>query len=138
MGVNDPFIVTTKRPEGYYTDLPPKIASRRAVATLEDRKQPNGEIEKGARTVVHDIVAAADCNGEWSSADYRFYQQARSITESGGTVGPLPDGTVIEVEPTTWKALTPDPGWGFTVARAEAGDAKAQQAILDAYNARQS
>jgi hypothetical protein len=50
----------------------------------------------------------------------------RSLPESGGTIGPLPDGTVIEVEPANWDTLKPD--WN-------AHDT--DQTCCDAYNAQQ-
>jgi hypothetical protein len=95
-----PYIVTTKYPH----DRPalmgsiPRRESRRAVATLEE-----------AHEHVSDIIDAHGSGG-----------RAWAWHESGGTVGPLPDGTLIEVEAVKWS------------------DSEAQRRILDAYNARQS
>jgi hypothetical protein len=98
-----PYIVTTRRPEGY-------AVSRRAVATLEE-----------AREVVWEVLPAGSA---WAG---------RAFT--GGTVT-LPDGTVIEVERTTWNALAdalngPQFVW-------PASTEAAQRAQIDAFNARQS
>jgi hypothetical protein len=77
-----PYIVTTKRPGyrpsriGYLDDM--RVVSRRAVATLEDAR----------------AAAQEACSGP----DFMGPLEASLISESGGTVGPLPDGTVIEVE----------------------------------------
>src|SRR5918994_990050 len=73
-----PYIITTHRPGNY--ELPIEMGdrfSRRAVATLEQ-----------AQDYVH------KAGGTYTAA---------VITEQGGTVGPLSDGTVIEV----WRM-----GWG--------------------------
>lgn len=73
-----PFIVTTRR-EGRLPGKENDSAwSRCAVATLDE-----------ARTIMR---AAQNSAPEEIIVPF-------SITESGGTVGPLPDGTVIEVEP---------------------------------------
>jgi replication-associated recombination protein RarA len=57
-------------------------------------------------------------------------------------VGPLPDGTVIEAEATTWSALAVkaiEPTLqAALIAAANGGDALAQQRICDAYDARQA
>jgi hypothetical protein len=79
------------------------IVSRRAVATLEEAR----------------IYASTWITDRWSSSpafargDGDLYRpetrpmvaQADALPESGGTVGPLPDGTVIEVEVIWWEDL---------------------------------
>lgn len=97
-----PYIVTTKRPIGVSKSLAPACkASRRAVATLEE-----------ARANVQKIVAPAEKVKLMSPYRIReftpFVQHALHLPESGGTVGPLPDGTVIEVEPITREAMLDD------------------------------
>jgi hypothetical protein len=84
-----PFIVTTKRPCPACVHGPagggehrPESVSRRAVATLEE-----------VQVLVSDAIYDA---GQKTTRDAL---PAFEIPESGGTVGPLPDGTVIEVEP---------------------------------------
>lgn len=65
------------------------------------------------------------------------------IPESGGTVGPLPDGTVIEVETTTWPVLVgaaypdaPSDGQGYA-ARCAAGSRADAGHVIAAFNAKQ-
>jgi hypothetical protein len=103
-----PYIVTTKR-RGYMglgLVRSPRVVSRRAVATLEE-----------AQDLVREAGATVT---------------AAVITESGGTIT-LPDGTVIEVEQTTWWTLASHAGFkGANRA------AQAEYLILDAYNARQA
>jgi hypothetical protein len=92
-----PYIVTTER------ELPSAEDSstltyreRRAVATLEK-----------ARLVVREAVftgSALTAPAIWNSIAV--------LPESGGTVGPLPDGTVIEVEAVSWADLRERAGLG--------------------------
>lgn len=94
------------------------VVSRRAVATLEEAK-------RAAYKPIDD-----------QRADFkmgpRVYGRLRRIafdwSGSGGTVGPLPDGTVIEVEPIEWKGLA-------RAAGLLVSDHLGTDAILDAYNA---
>jgi hypothetical protein len=60
--------------------------------------------------------------------------QMVALKEHGGTVGPLPDGTMIEVEQTTWADLALALGW----LSFDGGSTEGQQRLLDAYNARQA
>lgn len=80
-----PYLVTTRR-EGRQSGRDHDAAwSRRAVATLEE-----------ARMEVFDHLTATDDRAEHlgGGAD----RLAKSI-EPGERIGPLPDGTVVEVEP---------------------------------------
>jgi hypothetical protein len=109
-----PYIVTTKRPAKVDHDeerAEREHVSRRAVATLEEVKaHAASEVERRE----HD--------------DDQFFATAL-LPESGGSVGPLPDGAVIEVEQTTWRDL----GWvGATMP-----DSGIARSLTDAYNARQ-
>jgi hypothetical protein len=128
-----PYIVTTKRTVP--TDLgrdevaDAGVLSRRAVATLEEAR----------------ALAYAKALRRGSLA--QMSDDPRMFSEQGGTVGPLPDGTVIEVEQTTWVRLvmyirrdaSPTGGRdGLRPVEASQGDAEAQREILDAYNARQT
>jgi len=64
--------------------------SRIAVATLDEARR---------------ITAR-----EYREHVHRFMGfDTRWITESGGTIGPLPDGTVIEVRTAAWQDLAPWP-----------------------------
>jgi hypothetical protein len=96
----------------------------RAVATLEE-----------ARDCAALVGLGAMANDPPDSALLRQTIMLR-ITEQGGTIGPLPDGTVIEVEPTTWEAL--DDATGAPHHRFYPLDESARHAeIIDAYNARE-
>jgi hypothetical protein len=124
-----PYIITTKRPGEVFplADQGWHI-SRRAVATLE-----------GANEAVHRI--AHDLPGKWQITTLAKYTP---LPESGGTVGPLPNGTVIEVEQVGWSELARLAGrTRYTVPPDEPVDPdglsrKGWQVILDAYNARQA
>lgn len=96
-----------------------------AVATLDEAREAVQDI---AAEVTSSHPYALDAEPTWPERD------ALAIPEHGGTVGPLPDGTVIEVRQVSWDELAklakhpmanhalPDPS---RVHRA---------AILDAYN----
>jgi hypothetical protein len=118
-----PYIVTTKR-RGYMglgLVRSPRVVSRRAVATLEE-----------ARDFIYSLCAETDVDDE------RIADDIDRLPESGGTVGPLPDGTVIEVEQTTADRLLDDlEKWGVGW-REEWNDADLCAAWSDAYNARQA
>lgn len=91
-----------------------RMKSRRAVATLDE-----------ARQWTHDECALR-CADD-SAAD------ALTIPESGGTIGPLPDGTVIEVAPhnIVWFEAELE---ARGIRTAGMSDAE----VIDAYNAAQS
>lgn len=96
--------------------------SRQAVATLEEAVQ----------SAVNKI-----CKAAFDAGTIEGYEQhetdARAIDESGGSVGPLPGGTVIEVKQRQWYELAMDVGWDFY------RDAHRDEAeLLAAYNARES
>jgi len=64
--------------------------SRTAVATLD-------EALSDVSTIVCNLMAGENFG--------QYQDQFRAIADSGGTFGPLPDGTVIEVRPVTYAAL---------------------------------
>jgi hypothetical protein len=107
-----PYIITTKRTCRCDGSEHIGSESRRAVSTLEE-----------ARHHAYDETRRVD-----SGTGHR---SAWRISSSGGSVGPLPDGTMIEVEPVSWGELhcrsghEPGDWWG-------AGDR-----IIAAYNAGQ-
>jgi len=81
-----PYIITTHTRKDAIersVGLAPR-PSRRAVATLEE-----------ARDVAEDAVIG---EGRFDN-DEAFLAAIVALPESGGTIGPLPDGTVIEVTP---------------------------------------
>lgn len=80
--------------------IPRPKDTRRAVATVDEAQEYVDQI------------------------DYRY-----EVPESGGTIGPLPDGTVIEVEAVKWDALAGETGTPLT-----AMDGGGTERIIDAYN----
>jgi hypothetical protein len=88
----------------------------RAVATLEE-----------ARRAIAETSAMLEATATWV------------FGESGGTVGPLPDGAAIEVTPISWDALRRDIG---AVGRRGVTNDPAQVARADqliaAFNAKQA
>jgi hypothetical protein len=94
-----PYLITTASPPSAPdVSRSGNIVSRRAVATLDE-----------ATVSLSEVVAKAhfDCPDWLDRRDaYRRDMWALVRTpESGGTVGPLPDRTVIEVEPASWSDL---------------------------------
>lgn len=90
-----------------------ELVSRRAVATLDE-----------AMTAACDVIGMEPWNVKQLAP---FENQVWDLPESGGTVGPLPDGTVIEVEAVTWSVL----------AYAAGITSSAGHRIIAAYNAAQ-
>ena len=116
-----PYVITTKRRGSYgpqYSAAEADAVSHRAVTTLEEAKRAAYDVLDTQRdTMGPEKYGKLRCViFDWSG--------------SGGTVGPLPDGTVIEVEAVTWQDL----GWVGTTTP----DAGIAAPLLDAYNARQS
>jgi hypothetical protein len=101
-----PFVVTTKRVR-VWVDMPTgedddgersaTTIERRAVATLEEAREA-AHVQVVARTL--ERLAWPD-KPPW----FGYVQDADALPESGGAVGPLPDGTTIHVEATTKQAL---------------------------------
>lgn len=81
-----PYIITTVYPWADANEPARRARDRTAVATLDE-----------AREAAHSAIPAPTC-GDYHGAIY-------SLSDSGGTVGPLPDGTVIEVRPASWSEL---------------------------------
>lgn len=111
-----PYIITTHTYGWAMPGHGTHSATRRAVATLDE-----------ARAAAH---TSANMPATPSTLDALMGVRAAidALPESGGTVGPLPDGTVIEVEPIDWTSLQHAVG---TARRVPATPA----AIIDAYNA---
>lgn len=76
------------------TGVRPSKGSVRAVATLED--------------AIQWVCEYAD---EYDAPTPGFDALASAIAPHGGTVGPLPDGMVIEVQPITWADLASKAGF---------------------------
>jgi hypothetical protein len=103
-----------------------RVVSRRAVATLDEARD--------------------ECERLWTATLPWAQEGTRGlvnlkVSESGGTVGPLPDGTIIEVEAVTWRTLATRAGisdYHVSADAAHDGDVMAQRQILDAFNASQT
>ena len=118
-----PYIITTKRSRSRSgcpasqeavlergEDCP--LCERSAVAHASEEPVVGASVAatlEEAREAAHVIVAesataaslAVTTTAGWAPHD----DDAIALPESGGTVGPLPDGTVIEVEPSTYDDL---------------------------------
>ena len=94
-------------------------------------------------TVTRIAVATLDEARRITAREYREHVHrfmgfdTRWITESGGTVGPLPDGTVIEVQSVSWNwiiGMADDAGIDTDAVYEDGGDL----AILAAFNGAQA
>jgi hypothetical protein len=121
-----PYIVTTRERHPSYVDSSApfgRVLSRRAVATLDE---------------AHDCAALVGLGAMANDPpDSRLLRQTimLRITEQGGTIGPLPDGTVIEVERATWADLRRAVG---REPSAMPSNPKVRATTIDAYNAAQA
>ena len=113
---SDPYVITTKRETGDDPYEHEPLVSRRAVATLEEARDLVWESARSSTFDPHD----------WN-------KPINEIPDTGGTVGPLPGGTVIEVESVTWEAIA-----GVSALSNDLpGRPRTPAEMLDAYNARQ-
>lgn len=94
--------------------------SRQAVATLEEMWR-----------VVDDLRIAAGM----SPLDDAIFT---TVGESGGTLGPLPDGTVIEVEPREWRVIAREADLLNETYQFLGIDDLVNQRVITAYNAKQA
>lgn len=111
-----PYIVTAVKDPA--PDVIPPSVARRAVATLEGRE------------VWNSLYGVEIPNRE------QVVKQIAALPESGGTVGPLPDGTVIKVFVAGWIWLSREAGEPFRSGLQRSP--KWRTEIVDAYNARES
>lgn len=121
-----PYVITTTSPDpcvAYSTPRRP-VVSRHAVATLEDAR-----IEAARVIPEHASVDVREHPITWRHA----HTLAATLPESGGTVGPLPDGTTIEVTWTTWDRLRDELRHAMQPLSYDSGHAA--EAIIAAYNA---
>jgi hypothetical protein len=116
-----PYTITTTRLD---LKLHGEYASRLAVATLEEARQAVAN-----ETLLHGYEALPEHEAEKFDRQYMLLRQ-----NGGGTVGPLPDGTVIEVKQVGW----------FDVAERVRGKRlvpagrAAQAELIAAFNAREA
>lgn len=137
-----PYIITVRdRYPAYVDSSAPfgRLHSRRAVASLDAAQQ-------AARDELYARIPRAERTETSLGYDREAYWftvlrgEANDLTEQGGRIGPLPDGTVIEVL---------QRGWGWLAA--QTGHSSAQtsyvnstrlseserQFLLDTYNAKE-
>lgn len=107
-----PFIVTTKRQwhelEFETERVRTSVVSRVAVGTLQEAREATEAAARTSRIAIDALVA-----------------------ESGGSVGPLPDGTLIQVEHVGWRHIEDSLGYHL-------GYPDGPEAALAAFNARQA
>lgn len=122
-----PYIITTRRPCtccthcGYsHREGSPECLhaqeSTGAVATLD-------EAQRYGRRIMADA-------GQWSTA------AIDELPESGGTIGPLPDGTTIEVKRVSWSRLAEHTTGGWDAERGRFRAPAYEADILAAFNSR--
>jgi hypothetical protein len=109
-----PFIVCVNVP-GCLPEQAP-----RAVATLEDAQRRAQVLVENAPDYVTDTY-------------HPFAEEARWVPFSGGTVGPLPDGCVIDVRPVSWAELCDLAGLSWASYKDSCWH-HAAGPIIDAYN----
>ena len=109
-----PYLITTK-PSMLHSHIDTSGVTRTAVATPDDARRA--------------IIAIGETHGAWIGGDALH----GPIDRNGGTVGPLPDGTVIEVVQVTPARLAELAG---TTSHLQSGQAKLTSLIVAAFNAR--
>jgi len=97
-----PYIIETTSPQKWGEDTIYAV-SRHAVADLEDARH------FAHRTVLYGWENFEDAlyHGEWIDA----LSLTRLLTASGSLIGPLPDGTLIEVREVSWADLAEPLNW---------------------------
>jgi hypothetical protein len=128
-----PYIITTTTPRysslmnpRTYSSSVPRV-SRVAIATLEEMHQ------KAFAAIDRASKMDRDMNSDEQRADRGWRLQVRFDLEDGGQVGPLPDGTVIEVQAVCWNwiiGMADDRGIDTDAVHEDGGDL----AILAAFN----
>lgn len=117
-----PYIITTRRSAAR---LQPgqSTCDLRAVATLDEaRSYCRSELRRSER-------------GHLSIG--RLGLSVAQLPESGGSIGPLPDGTKIDVEATGYATLARAAGFAGLGQHEDADVRPTAAEILDAYNAAQ-
>lgn len=103
-------------------------ASRRAVATLDEAQNIAQEaIDNGP---------PISSKREWDAWD-ALYDNVVVLEEPGGTIGPLPDGTLIEVERVDWVDLSRSSAIGEQFVDTRRSPTDIGKDIIAAYNAAQ-
>jgi len=108
-----PYVITTRYSDCDFPDSCGECdITRTAVATADDARRA--------------IIAIGEQHDTWIGGDALH----GPIDRNGGTIGPLPDGTVIEVRPVEWADLPP-----ITEARKRYPHGPAHEAVLRDFNA---
>lgn len=119
-----PYVITT-----LWSNSPAEAGhdvTRHAVATLEEARELTAGIVHGFEIALGRTLGDA-------------YATALTRSEQGGTVGPLPDGTLIEVERTTYVYLADEGGWVWPADDTDySSPARHADAVLAAFNAKQA
>src|SRR6185295_18290227 len=114
-----PYVITTWHNEDAapMPVIPKPKDTRTAIATLDEARE----------AAYYEVDATSP---EQPSLVCDEAEQARNLPDSGGTIGPLPDGTVIEVRPVSWADITDELVNSMDDAPIEADD------IIAAFNSR--
>lgn len=126
-----PYIITTTDPQHVCLTTPDRcgqepLITRRAVATLEEAKFGQDSAQ---------AILNAAFKDSYRHPEYDRLSDAVVKLLDGGTIGPLPDGTVIEVERITWPALALSAGLSYPAqvgGMAARGSDQARSEILAA------
>lgn len=127
-----PYIISTSLQEQQNEHMAVKTPTgSKAVATLDEAR------EAAYATVENQIATSGPSYASPDDAQTMALAAAH-IPAEGGTIGPLPDGTVIAVRPTDWLELAGLAGWTLDAAgraRVTGRTRKADRiALLAAFN----
>ena len=119
-----PYIITTTADDPHVgTPAMERVTvTRTAVATLDEARDVVTGIVEEREPFSHKVQETAGSN-------------LSAMRESGGTIGPLPDGTVIEVRPASWHELIAANG-GLCGHPITACDDESLAEVIAAFNAR--
>ena len=121
-----PYVITTTDTRLYADDptaefMPDAkpVQTRRAVATLEEAKRhANGVIDGSGYAHIEQVAES--------------YSKVDALSSAGGLVGPLPNGTIIDVECIGWQELA------RRLCTVDLGTEVARAADIDTYNSLQA
>lgn len=127
-----PYIITTYQPDGFPDHAMPDLlpANRTAVATLDEARDAAHKTIHAAYRTAYPLKPRG-LGGEHSDAQraHRWHNvDVKKLTDAGGTIGPLPDGTVIEV-----REWTADDSYALSQDVADRGDIFEMVAAFNAH-----
>ncbi len=137
-----PYIITATYTRSYHPlalddDATPCASTSCAAATLDEARNIAHKIVHGAYSAAYPILPRG-LGGEHSDAQrahFRHSSTVTSLSEDGGTIGPLPDGTVIKVRRVTFIALRGLCGAERGACLSATAD-ETRANVITAYNAR--